>query len=79
VDIGEARGWNVWPLEAGDWAWAAWTANDRRSGIASTEAEAEGAAQQELQGLVADAAAAEMSRRELPVSDDRGKQWDPQS
>jgi hypothetical protein len=80
MDLGEARGWNVWPLETGDWAWTAWTAaNDRRSGIEPTEAEAESAAQRELEGLVSDAMAAALSRRELAVRDDRAKQWDPQS
>ena len=79
MDRGEARGWNVWPLETGDWTWTAWTVANRRSGIAPTEAEAESAAERALEDLVSDAASASLSRRELTVSDDGGRRWDPQS
>jgi hypothetical protein len=79
MDLGDARGWSVCPLHAGDWAWSAWTsAIDRRSGIEPSETEAELAAQQALKALVSDAAAAALSRRELSASDYRVKQWDPQ-
>lgn len=49
------------------------------SGIEATEAEAREAAQRALEGMLSDAAAAEQSRRELPASDARGKEWDPQA
>lgn len=81
VDVGDARGWNVWPLEHGAWAWNAWIAANLglpRSGIEATEAEAEKAAQRELEHMLSDASAAAQARRDLSVHDDRGKQWDPQ-
>jgi hypothetical protein len=81
VDVGDARGWNVWPLENGDWAWNAWIAANcglPRSGIAATEAEAQEAAQQEIERKVSEARVAAQPRRELPVRDDRGKAREPQ-
>jgi hypothetical protein len=79
VEIGEARGWNVRPLDSGDWAWTAWIGADGRSGVEPTEAEAESAAQRELESMASDAAAGAQSRRELPVRDDRDVRWDPQA
>lgn len=80
VDVGYASGWNVWPLENGDWAWSAWVAVNGglpRSGTEATEAEAQEAAQRALEGMLSDAGAAEQSRRELPLPHDPGKQWAP--
>jgi hypothetical protein len=80
VDVGEANGWNVAPLEDGDWAWSAWVASNgglHRSGIEATEFEAQKAAQRELAQMVSDAKAAAQPRRELSVHDDREKRWDP--
>jgi hypothetical protein len=82
VDVGIARGWNVWPLENGDWAWNAWVSSNGglpSSGTAATEAEAHQAAQRELERMLSDAAAGQQQRRELPVREDRGWSWDPQS
>jgi hypothetical protein len=82
VDVGDARGRNVWPLENADWAWSAWIAANLgllRSGIEATEAEAERAAQQEIERMLSEARAAALPRRELPVRDDRGKERQPQS
>jgi hypothetical protein len=79
MDVGDGRGWNVWPLENGDWGWNAFAAANGRSGIEASEAGAEMAAQRELERMVSEAAAAAQSRRELPVREDRGRQWDPQS
>ena len=81
MDVGEANGWNVWPLENGNWAWSAWVASNgglRRSGIEATEFEAQDAAQRELELMVSDASAASQTRRELSVHDDRDKRWEPQ-
>ncbi len=82
MDVGEASGWNVWPLENGDWAWSAWVASNGglpRSGIEATEAGAQNAAQRELERMVSEARTAAQLRRELPVHDDRDERWDPQS
>jgi hypothetical protein len=79
MDIGDGQGWSVWPLENGDWGWNAFAGANGRSGIEASEAEAEMAAQRELEHMVSEAAAAEQSRRELPVREDLAKQWDPQS
>jgi hypothetical protein len=82
VDGGGARGWNVWPLERGEWAWTAWIAANGSltlTGIEPTEAEAESAAQRGLEGLASDAMAAAQSRREVPVSNDGEQRWDPQA
>lgn len=79
MEIGKARGWNVRPLDSGDWAWTAWIGADGRSGVEPTEAEAESAAQRELESMASDAVAGAQSRRELPVSDDRDVRWDPQA
>src|ERR1019366_9814480 len=83
VDVGAARGWDVSPLENGDWAWNAWIASSlglpRSSGIAATEAEAQAAAQRELERMVSESEAAAQERRELPVRDERGRSWGPQS
>jgi hypothetical protein len=79
MDLGEARGWNVLPLETGDWTWTAWTVADRRSGVEPTAAGAESAAQRALEGLVSDAMSAALARREFTASNDAGKRWDPQS
>lgn len=82
VDVGHASGWNVWPLENGDWAWSAWVAVNGglpRSGVEATEAEAEEAAQRALQGMLSDTRAAEQSRRTLPAGDEHGKECNPQA
>ena len=81
MDVGEAQGWNVWELENGDWAWNAWISNLGlpQSGIEATEAEAQNAAQRELENMASEARAGAQPRREIPLRDDRGKYWDPQS
>jgi hypothetical protein len=82
VDVGDARGWNVWPLESGDWVWSAWIAANLgllRSGIEATEAEAQRTAQEEIERMLSEAGAAAPSRRELPARDDRGKERQPQA
>jgi hypothetical protein len=82
VDVGDVRGWNVCPLENGDWAWTAWTAASLgvpRSGIEPNEADAARAAQQEIERMLSEARAAALTRRELPVRDDRGNERQPQS
>jgi hypothetical protein len=82
VNVGYSSGWNVWPLETGEWAWRASVAvngGPLSSGIEASEAEAEEAARRALEGMLSDAAAAEQSRRELPASDERGKEWHPQA
>jgi hypothetical protein len=79
VDIGVARGWNVWPLENGNWAWNVWDHLHSRSGTEHTEANAQEAAQRELQRIIAEAKAAAQQERELTARDDRRKYWDPQS
>jgi hypothetical protein len=83
VDVGAARGWDVSPLENGDWAWNAWIASNlalpKSSGIAATEAEAQTAGQRELERMVSEAEAAAQERRELPARDERGRSWEPQS
>jgi hypothetical protein len=78
MDVGEANGWNVWPLESGDWAWSVWVATGpRRSGVEATEFEAQKAVQRELELMLSDARAAAQSRRELTVEDDRDERWEP--
>ena len=82
VDVGDARGRIVWPLENGAWAWNAWIAaclDLPRSGIEPTEAEAESAAQQEIERMPSEARTAALTRRELPAPDDRGEECQPQS
>lgn len=82
VEVGDTRGWNVWPLENGDWAWNAWLASNlamRQSGIEATEREAEEAAQRELEDMLSEARAAAQRRRELSVPDDREGRWEPQA
>lgn len=73
MELGTARGWNVWQLENGDWAWSVWEAASvlPRFGVQATEAEAEAAATQALESLSTEARAANQSRRELPVRVDR--------
>jgi hypothetical protein len=81
VDIGNASGWNVWPLENGDWAWRAWIAANGgvpHSGVEASESEAQEAAQRALEYMLSDASAADQDRRELGVPDNRGTPWDPQ-
>jgi len=81
VDLGKARGWNVWQLKNGDWAWNAWDAWNLglpRSGIEATEARAQEAAQRELERMLSEARAAAQPRRELPVPDDRGNYCESQ-
>ena len=81
MDVGDARGWNVWPLDNGKWAWTAWiTANAGapQSGVEGSEPEAQEAAQRTLQHMLSEASAAAQDRRELPVPDDGGRPWEPQ-
>ena len=71
MDVGIARGWNVWQLENGDWAWSALAAENLglpRSGVEATEAEAQGAARRELEVIVSEARPAARQRRRLTVS-----------
>jgi hypothetical protein len=75
--MGEANGWDVWPLESGEWAWSAWVASNgglHRSGTQATEFEANAAAQRELEVMVSDARAAAQPRRELYPSVQDGEQ-----
>ena len=75
MEVGDARGWNVWPLETGEWAWNAWIAANGglpQAGIESTEIEAQEAAKREIERMLFDAEAAAPHRRELPVRDDDG-------
>jgi hypothetical protein len=81
VDMGSASGWNVWPLENGEWAWRTWIAANGgmpRSGIEASEFEAQDAAQRALEYMLSDASAAAQDRRELSAPDNRGAPWDPQ-
>ena len=44
VEVGIARGWNVWQLENGEWAWTGWAGESlglARSGVEETEAKAQ--------------------------------------
>jgi len=79
VDLGVARGWNVWELKTGEWAWNAWGRARSGSGIKPSEAEAQQAAQREVEEIAAEERAAAQSERELPVGADRRTYWDPQS
>ena len=82
MNVGYTSGWNIWPLASGEWGKEGMGLGERgplNSGIEATEAEAREAAQRALEGMLSDAAAAEQSRRELPDSDARGKEWDPQA
>jgi hypothetical protein len=82
MEVGDARGWNVLPLENGDWARNAWIASNGglpRSGIAPSEAEAHTTAQRELERMVSEARAAAAGRRELRLRDERAKGWEPQA
>jgi hypothetical protein len=58
VDLGVARGWNVWELKTGEWAWNAWGRARSGSGIKPTEAEAQQAAQREVEEIAAEERAA---------------------
>lgn len=82
VDAGDARGWNVWPLENGEWAWNAWIASNLgtpQSGIEATEHQAEEAAQRALEHNLSEARAAAQHRRQLPLRDERGVPWEPRA
>lgn len=70
MDVGIARGWNVWPLSNGDWAWTAWAAENLglpRSGVEATEAKAQEAARRELELIISQARPAAQARRRLAV------------
>jgi hypothetical protein len=72
----------VWPLDNGDWAWSAWASSNGglpRSGIETTEARAQAAAQGALELMLSEANAAAQGRRELPAQDDPRPYWNPQS
>ncbi|MGH2855983.1 MAG: hypothetical protein ACRDMJ_00705 [Solirubrobacteraceae bacterium] len=77
MDVGQASGWNVWRLENGDWAWRAWNGSVGlpRSGVETTAALAQEAAQQALDELGAEDRA--MPSRELPAHDNRDEYWNP--
>lgn len=80
--LGEANGWNVWPLENGDWGWSAWVASNGglpQSGVEEAEALALAAAQRELERMTSAAQTAAQSRRELFPTDSAEERWDPQS
>ena len=79
VDVGVARGWNIWELENGGWAWNAWDHLQSLSGIEETETRAQRAAHRALEWIVAEGRAAAQAERELPETDDRRDYWDPQS
>jgi len=73
MDLGIARGWDVWQLESGDWAWRVWAAECLglpRSGVEVTEAQAQEAARRELEVIIFEARAAAQERRRLTVRDD---------
>ena len=78
MDVGEARGLTVSPLESGEWAWTAWIAGhlvlSRRTGIEASEAAAQQAGTRALEHLVSEAAASARSRRELPQPEKPAKQ-----
>ncbi len=81
VEVGDARGWDVWPLDSGEWAWSAWIAAGLglpRFGVEPTEAGAQETAQRELERMVSESTAASQSRRELDVPD-HGPNWAPRS
>ena len=63
----------------GSTCWTAVNLGLPRSGIEATEAEAQQAAQRELERILSEARAAAQPRRELPVRQDRGKEQEPQS
>jgi hypothetical protein len=69
MDLGDARGVTVSPLESGEWAWTAWTAGHRLTGVEASEMTARQAGALALDRLVSEAAAAAFSRRELPNSE----------
>jgi hypothetical protein len=71
MDIGAARGVTVLPLESGEWAWTAWTAGHRLTGVEASEMAAQQAGGLALDRLISEAAAAALSRRELPKSEER--------
>lgn len=79
MDVGVAQGWNVWPLDNGDWAWNAWDHRQSQSGVEDTEAKAHEAAKRELERIAAETRAVEQQERELPARGDRREYWDPQS
>jgi len=66
MDVGDARGVTVSPIESGDWAWAAWIVGDRLTGVEGSEMAAQQAGGLALDRLVSRAAAAAPSRREIP-------------
>jgi hypothetical protein len=78
VDVGAARGWDIRELQDGRWAWSVWSGLRSGSGVAATEVAAQTAAQRELERIVAEDAAADQHRRELPMADTRPTDWDPQ-
>jgi hypothetical protein len=69
----------VWELQSGEWVWTVWSQGQSGSGIAPTEAEAQQAAERELERIVADEAAADRGRREVRPAGARPTDWDPQS
>jgi hypothetical protein len=71
MEIGTARGTNIWPLESGRWAWSAWDHRQTLSGTEDTEMRAQAAASHALEQIIAEGRLAAPDRRELPSRDDR--------
>ena len=67
----------MWELRDGRLAWSVWSGLRSGSGVESTEVAAQTAAQREFERIIAEDAAADQRRRELPMADTRPTDWDP--
>ncbi len=83
MDTGAARGVTVSPLESGEWAWTAWLVGQgvsvRLTGTEPSEISAQQVGGLALDRLISEAAAAAVSRRELPRSEELTMVPDPQA